>query len=83
MEPPQQEVMYDLVGFLVWTGGNEVSSARFKTYANAPSGTASASTKARIFNRYAIGHAGQAAPVISVPASQPSRRAHEGCGCVV
>jgi len=39
MEPPQQQVMYDLVGFLVWAGGNEVSSARFRTYASAPSGT--------------------------------------------
>ena len=38
MNLPQQEVMYDLVGFVVRTGGSELSKARFKTFASAPSG---------------------------------------------
>ncbi|KAL0053025.1 hypothetical protein WJX82_011603 [Trebouxia sp. C0006] len=38
MNLPQQEVMYDLVGFVVRTGGSELSKARFKTLASAPSG---------------------------------------------
>jgi len=39
MDPTQEEVMYDLVGFMLWTGGNEVNSARFVTCATAPTGT--------------------------------------------
>jgi len=39
MHPTQEEVMYDLVGFMLWTGGNEVNSARFVTCASAPTGT--------------------------------------------
>jgi hypothetical protein len=39
MGPPQEMVMYDLVAFLVWRGGNHLHSTQFATYASAPSGS--------------------------------------------
>lgn len=39
MEPPQEMVMYDLMAFIVWRGGNHLHSARFATYASTASGT--------------------------------------------
>ena len=78
MEPPQQQVMYDLVGFLVWAGGNEASSARFRTYSSAPCGTWYCFMTSMI-NSIPVDHASQAA---LLPQRLPDLLM-EGCGCSV
>ena len=66
MHPPQQEVMYDLVGFVVRTGASELSKARFKTFASAPSGRWFLFDEGEDVERYAFDHVGQAAPGIAL-----------------